>query len=111
MHIEMTPENLLIQLSYPVKQSTLEQMQRIMQNTKNFDNFSKHIISLNDEVKRFAGVVTVSNTKDYLKIKTDSSSPKEIEAFEEVINSWSKKYKVKLQKVDGKNTYYILGQI
>jgi len=28
---------------------------------------------------------------------------------EDIINHWSEKYKVALEKVDGKNTYYILG--
>ena len=109
MNIEMTPENLLIQLGYPVKEATLAQLQRIIDNTPGFEKFAKHILTLNDEVKRFAGIVALSNSKDYLKVKTDSSTPEEIEAFTEYVKHWAEKYKVALEKVDGKNTYYILG--
>jgi hypothetical protein len=109
MNIELTPENLLIQLGYPVKEATLAQMKRIIDNTPGFDKFAKHILTLNDEVKRFAGVVAMSNSKDYLKVKTDSTIPEEIEAFNEYVQQWAEKYKVALQKVEGKNTYYILG--
>ncbi len=109
MNIEMTPENLLIQLGYPVKEATLAQLQRIIDNTPGFEKFAKHILTLNDEVKRFAGIVALSNSKDYLKVKTDSTSPEEIEAFNDYVKHWAEKYKVALEKVDGKNTYYILG--
>jgi len=109
MNIEMTPENLLIQLGYPVKEATLAQLQRIIDNTPGFEKFAKHILTLNDEVKRFAGIVALSNSKDYLKVKTDSTSPEEIEAFNDYVMHWAEKYKVALEKVDGKNTYYILG--
>ena len=50
-----------------------------------------------------------SNSKDLLKVKTDSTQQEEIEAFEEIIDHWSKKYKVRLDRVEGKNTYYITG--
>ncbi len=109
MNIEMTPENLLIQLGYPIKEATLAQLQRIIDNTPGFEKFAKHILTLNDEVKRFAGIVALSNSKDYLKVKTDSTSPEEIEAFNDYVKHWAEKYKVALEKVDGKNTYYILG--
>ncbi|WP_292654853.1 hypothetical protein [Nitratifractor sp.] len=109
MNIELTPENLLIQLGYPVKEATLAQLQRIIDNTPGFEKFAKHILTLNDEVKRFAGIVALSNSKDYLKVKTDSTNPEEIEAFNDYVKQWAEKYKVALEKVDGKNTYYILG--
>ena len=109
MNIDITPENLLIQLGYPVNDATLAQMNRIIENTKGFDHFAKHILTLNDEVKKFAGIVAMSNSKDYLKIKTDSKEPEEIEAFTDIVKKWSEKYKVALEKVEGKNTYYILG--
>jgi len=109
MSIEITPENLLIQLEYPVKDATLAQLERIIKNTPGFDKFAKHLISLNDEVKRFGGIVAMSNSKDYLKVKSDSDKPEEIEAFTDVVKKWSQKYKVEIQKVENKNTYYILG--
>jgi len=109
MNIELTPETLLTQLGYPVKEATLAQMQRIIDNTPGFEKFAKHILTLNDEVKRFAGIVALSNSKDYLKVKTDSTDPDEIQAFTDYVTQWAEKYKVALEKVEGKNTYYILG--
>ncbi len=76
MSIKLTPENLLIQLEYPVKDATLTQLDRVMKNTKGFEKFAKHIISLNDEVKRYSGIVALSNSQDYLKVKCDSISLK-----------------------------------
>ena len=111
MHIRTTPENLLVQFGYPVKEATLAQMRRIIDNTKNFDSFSKHIFSLSDELKHFDAIIAPSNSKDYLKIKCHSPIQSEIEAFREVIEHWSEKYKVTLKKVDGKETYYIIGHI
>ncbi len=110
MNIDLTPENLLIQLGYPVNDATLAQMERIIGNTKGFEKFAKHLLTLNDEVKRYSGIVGLSNSKDYLKVKTDSKTPEEIEAFREIVQRWSEKYKIALQKVEGKETYYILGQ-
>ncbi|WP_457606734.1 hypothetical protein [Nitratifractor sp.] len=110
MNIDLTPENLLIQLGYPANEATLAQLKRIIDNTPGFEKFAKHLISLNDELKRFNGVVALSNSKDYLKIKCDSDQPEEIAAFEDLVKHWSEKYKVTVEKVEGKNTYYILGQ-
>jgi len=111
MNIELTPENLLIQLGYPVQNATLAQMQRIIANTPGFDRFAKHLLTLNDEVRRFGGIVALSNSKDYLKAKTDSTKSEEIEAFLEVLRHWSDKHKITLEKVEGKNTYYLLGHL
>lgn len=109
MSINVTPENLLIQLEYPVNDATLAQMERIIANTEGFEKFAKHIISLNDELKRFNAIVAMSNSNDYLKIKCDSKESEEINAFEDIVKQWSEKYKVAVEKVEGKETYYILG--
>ena len=109
MSIELTPENLLVQLGYPVKDATLSQLKKVMENTEGFDKFAKHIIALNDEVKKFGGIVALSNSKDYLKVKTDSSKPEEVKVFKDILEHWSNKYKVAIEQVEGKNTYYILG--
>jgi len=110
MHIQITPENLLIQLGYPATPSTLAQMEAIFQNTKGFENFSKHILSLQDELKHYGGFIAMSNSSKYLKIKTEYTRAEDVEPFIEVLEKWSEKYKVSLKKVEGKNTFYILGQ-
>ncbi len=109
MHIDITPENLLIQLGYPTTPVMMEQMKEIMANTDGFDKFSKHLLSLNDELQHVGGYIAMSNSAKFLKIKTDKLGENDIEAFEEILNRWSEKYKVELKKVEGKNTFYIIG--
>ncbi len=110
MSISVDIENLLIQLGYSVNDATKKQLSSIIKNTSGFEEFSKHIFSLQDELKKFNSTVAMSNSHDYLKLKCDSKDEEEIKAFENIIKDWASKYKVELQKVEGKNTYYILGK-
>ncbi len=109
MHIDITPENLLIQLGYPLNDALLTQMERAMRATNGFDTFSRHLLSLKDELARFDGYIALSNSRDLLKIKSDAAQPEEIEAYREVLQKWSDKYKVALEQVGTTNTYYLLG--
>ncbi len=110
MSIKADIENILIQLNYPVNEATIKQLETIVENTPNFYDFAKHIFSLNDELQKITATVAMSNSKPYLKLKSDSKEAHEIEEFTSIINAWANKYKVELQKVEGKNTYYILGK-
>ncbi|HHS91779.1 MAG TPA: hypothetical protein ENK82_00385, partial [Campylobacterales bacterium] len=69
MHIDITPEVLLTQLVYTKSETTLEQAQKAIENTKVFDKFSKHLIALHDELAHLKGIVALSNSKDVFKIK------------------------------------------
>ena len=109
MHIQITPENLLIQLGYPTTPVTITQMEGIIAATSGFDTFSKHILSLHDELKHYGGYIAMSNSSQHLKIKTEHSRAEDIEPFVAALEGWSEKYKVTLQKVEGKQTFYILG--
>jgi len=111
MSIKPDIENILIQLNYPVNEATTKQLENIANNTEGFFEFAKHIFSLNDELKKVDATVAMSNSKDYLKLKSNSKDENEIKEFEDIINKWSQKYKVDLKKVENKNTYYILGKI
>lgn len=111
MHITMSPEALLTQLDYPVNEHTLSQMQETIVNTPGFDHFSKHLLGLKDAVSHYDGFIALSNSHDYFKIKCEEDSTTEtIEAFRKVSKKWAEKYKVTLEKVGNKPTYYILGQ-
>jgi len=110
MHINITPENLLIQLGYPLNEALLRQMERAIAATRGFDAFSRHLLSLKDEIARFDGYLALSNSRDLLKIKSDAATPEEIDAYREVLNKWAQKYKVTLEAVEGSNTYYLIGQ-
>ena len=110
MQINLTPEAFLSQLGYSKTEQSLEQITKIIQNTKGFENFSKHILALHDQLARIKGFVALSNSQDVFKIKGSEDVSREIqEEFTNLINNWSTKYKVELQKVANKSTYYIIG--
>jgi len=111
MHIDLTPEALLKQLGYTTSEQSLEQINKTIENTKGFDKFSKHILSLHDELAHLKGVVALSNSKNVFKIKGSQETSEEIQKeFEELVHHWSTKYKIATEPVDSKPTYYILGQ-
>ena len=111
MNIDLSPEALLRQLGYATSTHSLEQIKKAIENTKGFENFSKHILSLHDELAHLKGVVALSNSKDVFKIKGSADTSKEIqEEFNELVKHWSKKYKIQIEQVAKKPTYYILGQ-
>ena len=111
MHIDLSPEALLTQLNYSPTEQSIEQMKKTIDNTKGFENFSKHIISLHDELAHIKGVVALSSSKDVFKIKGSVDTSKEIqEEFNEIVKHWSEKYKIELEQVGKKPTYYIIGQ-
>lgn len=110
MHIEITPESLLIQLRYTPSDTLLQQMQEIINATDGFETFSKHILTLNDELRHLNAFVAMSNSNKHLKIKSDSKNTDEISSFTKTITKWADKYKVTLEKVEGKNTYYIISR-
>ncbi|QDF29730.1 hypothetical protein [Halarcobacter anaerophilus] len=110
MQIEVSPEVLLSQLGYTKSESSLKQAENIMEQTKDFNKFSKHVISLNDNLKKMNAYVALSNSSEHLKIKCDENDANEIlEEFHNEVNNWADKYNVSLQKLDNKPVYYILG--
>lgn len=110
MQLDISPEVLLSQLGYAKSDSSLKQAEKIINATKDFSKFSKHIISLNDHLKKMNAYVALSNSNDYLKIKCDDHDADEIlEEFHEEVAHWSKKYHVELKKLENKPVYYILG--
>ncbi len=111
MHLDLTPEAILAQLGYPKSEAELAQINAIIANTKGFDKFSQHLLSLQDALAVEKGFIGMSNSENYLKIKCDADTQAHnLEAFEALVTHWAEKYKVTLKKVDQKNTYYILGQ-
>jgi len=110
MQIEVSPEVLLSQLGYTISESSLKQAKAIIEKTKDFGKFSKHIISLNDNLKKMNAYVGLSNSSEYLKIKCDENDADEIlQEFHNEVSHWAEKYNVNLKKLDNKEVYYILG--
>lgn len=111
MHIDITPETLLVQLGYPINEHTSAQMRKTIDNTPGFEKFSKHLLNLEDALAHYHGVIALSNSHDYFKFKCEESeSPENINAFRETVENWAEKYKVELQKFKNKPTYYLIGQ-
>jgi hypothetical protein len=105
----MQSSAMLNQLGYIPNDILVDQFQKIKENTIGYEKIEKHIMDLHDALKPLNSYVAMSNSNDYLKIKIEAIIPalKE-EAFEKV-EHFSDKFKVELQKVDGKDTFYILG--
>jgi hypothetical protein len=111
MQLEITEDVLISQLGYSKNEHTIIQAKNIMQNTKNFSKFAKHIISLNDNLKHINAFVAFSNSQNYLKIKCDScnNSPEILEEFSQTTKNFSNKYNVNIKKLPNKEVYYIIG--
>lgn len=110
MQIEMSPEVVLSQLGYAKSENSLQQAATMIERTINFDKFAKHIISLNDHLKKMNAYVGLSNKTDYLKIKCDENdAPEILEEFHEEVKHWADKYNVNLEQNGNKPIYYILG--
>jgi hypothetical protein len=105
----MQTDAMLNQLGYTPNETLMEQFQKIKNNTTEYEKIEKHIMDLHDALKPFEGYVAMSNSEDYLKIKVETTNAALLDEAFEKINHFSDKFKVKLQKVDGKNTFYILG--
>ena len=107
----MRRDAILRQLGYTITPNAVEQVGRVINNTKNFDYVEKHLIALNDTLKTRLSFVAISSTHDYFKIKNEATGKEMINGVNETIQDWSKKYKIELEKVPNKETYYILGRI
>ena len=112
MNLEITPEVLIKQLELGNTEAILEQTKKAIKNTKNFDLFSKHLISLNDKLKHMNSYISLSNSKPYFKIKCDSKNDTQeiIDEFTQEVKHFADKYHLILEKVDNKDVYYILGR-
>jgi len=107
----MRRDAILRQLGYSVTPNALEQVQRVMENTKDFDYVEKHLISLHDALKPKLSYVAMSSTHDYFKIKNEAGNEEMVKSTNEIISQWSQKYKIAVEKVPNKNTYYVLGKV
>lgn len=105
----MTHEAILNQLGYTPNEALSLQLGRIEDKTQGYEKIIKHILDLHEALKTDESYVALSNSNDYFKIKIDATGKISAAEAMEKINHFADKYKVQLQKVDGKPTYYILG--
>lgn len=105
----MQHDAMLTQLGYSPNEALISQLKRIEKNTKGYEKIQKHIMDLHDHLKVDDSFVALSNSEDFFKIKVDSTSPEVSQEAHEKIKHFADKFKVTLNKLDNKETYYILG--
>ena len=112
MQLEVSAEVILSQLGYSKSEASLAQAEKMMESTTNFDKFAKHIFTLNDHLKKMNAYVGLSNKTNHFKIKCDENDSTEIlEEFHQEVSHWAEKYNIKLERLDNKHIYYILGTL
>lgn len=105
----MQKQAILTQLGYSVTPNAEAQLERVINNTVGFEHVEKHLIGLHDALQVHHSFVALSSNKDYFKIKNEATSAEEIAEVNEMISKWAAKYKITLEKVPNKNTYYVIG--
>ena len=100
---------MLTQLGYVPNDALLKQLQKIEKNTVGYEKIQKHIMDLHDALKVDGSFVALSNTNDYFKIKVEAPTPEFAEDAHEKIQHFSEKFKVKIEQLENKKTYYIIG--
>ena len=105
----MQYDAILNQLGYTPNEALAAQLERIIANTHGYDKIEKHLLELHKTLQVDDSYVALSNSNDYFKIKLEAPSPERTEEAREKVAHFADKYKVQLQKVDNKDTYYILG--
>jgi hypothetical protein len=105
----MQYDAILNQLGYTPNEALLEQVERIIANTHGFDRIERHLVELHKVLQVDGSYVALSNSSDHFKIKLEAQSAELLEEARAKVMHFADKYKVDLQKVDGKDTYYILG--
>ncbi len=105
----MRREAMLTQLGYAPNGALLSQLERIETNTAGYEKIQKHIMDLHDHLKVDDSYVAMSNSNDCFKIKVESKTPEIAAEAHEKIRHFSDKFKVTVDKLDNKETYYIVG--
>jgi len=105
----MQNEAMLTQLGYSPNEALISQLNKIKTNTHGYEKIEKHIMDLHDHLKVDDGYVAMSNSTDSFKIKIESKLPEVVEEAHEKVQHFCDKFKVSIEKLDNKDTYYILG--
>lgn len=104
----MNNDAILLALGYNINESTQKQLKAIL-NSFDFNEAElKAIVTLNDKLKQHLAYIAMSNSNDCFKIKNDSQIEEIRAEVRRMIEEWAKKYNFKLEKVNSKETYYIL---
>ena len=105
----MQRDAMLTQLGYAPNDALVKQLEAIENNTVGYEKIQKHIMDLHDHLKVDDSFVALSNSEDYFKIKVEAKSPEIAEEAHEKIQRFSDKFKITINKLENKETYYIVG--
>jgi len=105
----MHTDAMLTQLGYAPNEALKEQLRRIEANTAGYEKIQKHIMDLNDHLKVNNAYVALSNSNDYFKIKIEAQGAEFIEEAHKKVQHFSSKFKIRVNKLEEKETYYIIG--
>jgi hypothetical protein len=105
----MQRDAMLTQLGYTPNDALVKQLEEIEGNTPGYDKIQKHIMDLHDHLKVNNAYVALSNSNNHFKIKIESPTPELAEEAHEKVQHFSEKFKITINKLDKKETYYILG--
>ncbi len=101
---------LLSELGYSANEGLTKQVQAILSKCDLNSAELSHLIALHDKIGKFNGFVALSNSDDVFKIKCQGA-PSDVRNFNEIVKEWAAKYQLKVEKVEGKDTYYLLGRL
>ena len=105
----MQRDAMLTQLGYTPNDALVKQLETIENNTAGYEKIQKHIMDLHDHLKVDGSFVALSNSEDCFKIKVEASSHELRKQAHDKIQHFSDKFKVTINKLDNKETYYIVG--
>ena len=105
----MQRDAMLTQLGYSPNSALMDQLKRIENNTAGYEKIQKHIMDLHDHLKVDGSFVALSNSKDCFKIKIEAQSKELAQEAHEKVRHFSDKFKVSVNKLENKETYYITG--
>ena len=105
----MNKEAILNQLGYTPNEALVKQLENIENNTLGYEKIQKHILDLNDSLKINSSFVALSNSKDFFKIKIESKTEEVALDAHKKVQRFSDKFKIKIEKLENKETYYIIG--
>ena len=105
----MQRDAMLTQLGYSPNDALLKQLEEIEKNTLGYEKIQKHIMDLHDHLKVNSAYVALSNSNSYFKIKIDSPTDALVKEAHEKVAHFSDKFKVEVEKLENKETYYIIG--
>jgi len=109
MEMKMKRDAMLTQLGYSPNDALIEQLTKIEKNTAGYGKIQKHIMDLHDHLKVNNSFIALSNSEDYFKIKVEGISDESSQEAHAKIQHFSDKFKVTIDKLDNKETYYIIG--